>query len=315
MTLGKGDFVTVMGPSGSGKTTLLNILGGLDTPTTGNITFETKTQKANITKMTEAELDRWRNDKIGIVFQSDNLIPNLTALENVNLPMEFLGRKDKKKAVSLLNQLGLADRISHKIHQLSAGERQRVALAASLIFEPKILLADEPTGELDSATLTDVMSLFTEIHKEREIIFFFVTHNPAVAKYGNRFFTLIDGRLEERDEPFSYDDFASHIDEYVVHIDKLSRLHLPYDLLQELDPKESLIALTAIDDNQKLQIVDTDSVEEDLLSKMVLAQVDTKGRILLPPDMRKMFKSKLLTGTFNQESRRINLEERVKNDN
>jgi ABC-type lipoprotein export system ATPase subunit/bifunctional DNA-binding transcriptional regulator/antitoxin component of YhaV-PrlF toxin-antitoxin module len=314
LELKSGDFVTVMGPSGSGKTTLLNLLGGLDYPSAGKIIFEENKKKVNIANLSEGKLDYWRHNKIGIVFQSENLIPHLTALENVSLPLEFLGIKDTEKAVSLLTKLGLGSRLQHRIHQLSAGERQRVALAASLIFEPKILLADEPTGELDSATLAEVMTIFSDIHKQEEIIFFFVTHNPAVAKYGNKFFTLIDGRLENRDTPFSYDDFSSILGEYVVQIDKTYRILVPYDLLNDLGPKESMVALSAIDDNSKLQILVAESVDEELLTDMALAQVDAKGRILLPKDLRNIFKSKLLTGRFDQEAKRIILERRLKND-
>lgn len=314
LELKNGDFVTVMGPSGSGKTTLLNLLGGLDYPSAGKIFFKDKESNINLTSLSETELDYWRHNKIGMVFQSDNLIPHLTALENVNLPLEFLGIKNPEKAKSLLIRLGLESRMKHRIHQLSAGERQRVALAASLVFDPKIILADEPTGELDSSTLTEVMEIFTNFHKQEDIIFFFVTHNPAVAKYGNKFFTLIDGQLEQRDVPFSYDDFSSNLGEFVVQIDKIFRLLLPFDLLHELDPKESMVALSAIDDNSKIQIVDAELIEEEL-SEMSLAQVDKKGRILIPKELRGIFKNKLLTGTFDHDATRIVLERRDKNDN
>ncbi|MHA1226801.1 MAG: ABC transporter ATP-binding protein [Candidatus Hodarchaeales archaeon] len=176
------DFITVMGPSGSGKTTLLNVLGGLDTPSAGDIIYELNGQDpVNITKLTEPQLDAWRHDKIGVIFQTDNLIHHLTALENVQLPLKFLGYENLGRAEEILIRLGLGDRLHHRTHQLSAGERQRVALAAALVFKPSIIFADEPTGELDSYSVKQTMELFKELHREENIIFFLVTHNPIVA--------------------------------------------------------------------------------------------------------------------------------------
>lgn len=306
--LNQNDFITVMGPSGSGKTTLLNVLGGLDTPSAGDIVYENNSYSTNITKLSESQLDSWRHDKIGFVFQSHNLLHHLTALENVELPLKFLGQKNRDQAIELLTQLGLGDRLHHRTYQISAGERQRVALASALVIKPDLLLADEPTGELDSHTVTDVMEIFTQLHKEEDIILFLVTHNPGVAKYGQRFFTLEDGNLTERDEPFSYDDFASSLGEYVVRIDKLHRLVIPHELLRELNPPEGMVQLDLVDDF-KLVIRNADVGESDHESDLLLAQVDSKNRILLPRDMWKsMKKLQRLTGSFDESKRMIILE-------
>ncbi|MHA1995280.1 MAG: ABC transporter ATP-binding protein [Candidatus Hodarchaeales archaeon] len=308
------DFITVMGPSGSGKTTLLNILGGLDSPSAGDIIFEKKSQSVNITKLSESQLDSWRHDKIGVIFQNDSLLHHLTALENVTLPLHFLGEQNGNRAIKLLTRLGLGDRLHHRTYQLSAGERQRVALAAALVIKPDIILADEPTGELDSQTVADVMNIFTQLHKEEEIIFFLVTHNPTVAKYGNRFFTLDDGYLAERDEPFTYDDFASRLGEYKVRIDKHHRLVIPLELLREINPPEGMVQLSMVDNN-KLIITNADLDASDDELDLTLAQVDGKNRVLLPREIWKSMKnSQPLIGLFDETNQRIILEGGSKND-
>lgn len=312
----QNDFITVMGPSGSGKTTLLNILGGLDTPSAGNIIFENSDgYSVNITKLSETQLDYWRYDKIGYVFQSDNLLHHLTALENVELPLKFLGRKDGSRAVDLLTKLGLEDRIHHRTYQLSAGERQRVALASALVIKPDMILADEPTGELDSHTVAEVMKVFQQLHKDEDIIFFLVTHNPLVAAYGNRFFTLDDGYLAERDEAFSYDDFASSLGEYKLRIDKHHRLLMPQQLLQDLSPPEGIVQLNLVEYSKLIISNPAPELEDDDNSDIVLAQVDMKNRILLPRDIWKSIKDiQPLTGSFDESKNRVLLEGGTKNE-
>jgi putative ABC transport system ATP-binding protein len=311
----QNDFITVMGPSGCGKTTLLNILGGLDIPSAGNIIFENSDgYSVNITKLSEPQRDYWRYDKIGYVFQSDNLLHHLTALENVELPLKFLGKKDGTRAIDLLTRLGLGDRVHHRTYQLSAGERQRVALASALVIKPDMILADEPTGELDSQTVAEVMKVFTQLHKEEDIIFFLVTHNPLVAKHGNRFFTLDDGYIAERDEVFSYNDFASTLGEYKVRLDKHHRLLMPQQLLQELSLPEGIVQLF-LEDNSKLIITHATPETSDDESDVNLAQVDIKNRILLPRDIWKALKDKQpLTGSFDDTQQRVVLEGGTKND-
>jgi putative ABC transport system ATP-binding protein len=313
--INQNDFITVMGPSGSGKTTLLNILGGLDTPSAGDIVYENKDGSSiDITQLSESHLDFWRHDKIGFVFQSDNLLHHLTALENVELPLKFLGKKNDDRAIELLTRLGLEDRVHHRTYQLSAGERQRVALASALVIKPDIILADEPTGELDSQTVTDVMEVFTQLHTEEDIIFFLVTHNPLVAKHGNRFFTLDDGYIAERDEAFSYNDFASSLGEYKIRFDKHHRLLMPQQLLQELSPPEGIVQLF-LEDNSKLIVTNAPPDANDDESDINLAQVDMKNRILLPRDIWKSLKDKQpLSGSFDATQQNVVLEGGSKND-
>ena len=303
--ISQNDFITVQGPSGSGKTTLLNIIGGLDTPSAGSITYENNYHSLNITNLSEAQRDKWRYDKIGFVFQSDNLLHHLTALENVELPLKFSGKANGSRATELLTKLGLKDRIHHRTYQLSAGERQRVALAAALVIKPDIILADEPTGELDSQTVSEVMEVFKQLHEEEDIIFFLVTHNPGVAKYGNRFFTLEDGSLTERDEPFSKDDFATNLGEYRVRIDKHHRLIMPHELIRGLDPPEGMVQLL-FDDDSKLTISNADLDESDHDTDIILAQIDKKSRILLPGEIWKSLKDKQpLTGSYDEFEQNI----------
>lgn len=192
LTIKSGEFVAIMGASGSGKSTLMNIIGCLDQPTSGDYHFE----GVNINALSRNECADIRNKKIGFVFQGFNLLPRTSALENVELPLFYdrTGRvKDpKKKAIEALNHVGLGDRISHKSNQLSGGEQQRVAIARALVNQPSIVLADEPTGNLDSVTSIDVMSAFQELN-EQGITILVVTHEPDIAHYAKRIITLRDG--------------------------------------------------------------------------------------------------------------------------
>jgi putative ABC transport system ATP-binding protein len=189
-----GEFVAIMGASGSGKSTLMNIMGCLDRPTSGNCFFE----DVDINVLSRNEYADIRNQKIGFVFQTFNLLPRTSALENVELPL-FYDRTDrvidpKAKAIQALNRVGLGDRIMHKPDQLSGGERQRVAIARALVNQPAIVLADEPTGNLDSLTSVDVMTVFQELN-EQGITIVLVTHEPDIAQYAKRIVTLRDGLI------------------------------------------------------------------------------------------------------------------------
>lgn len=194
LTVQSGEFVAVMGASGSGKSTLMNIIGCLDRPTSGNYFFE----DVDINVLSRNEYADIRNQKIGFVFQTFNLLPRTSALENVELPL-FYDRTgqvidSKDKAIQALNRVGLGDRIMHKPDQLSGGERQRVAIARALVNQPAIVLADEPTGNLDSLTSVDVMTAFQEMN-EQGITIVLVTHEPDIAQYANRIVTLRDGLI------------------------------------------------------------------------------------------------------------------------
>ncbi|MGQ4915934.1 MAG: ATP-binding cassette domain-containing protein [Candidatus Asgardarchaeia archaeon] len=193
----KGEFVTIVGPSGSGKTTLVRIIGGLDKPTAGRIWVD----KKDITRYNEAQLLAYRRKKVGFVWQFGNLIENLTALQNVMLPMKVPGVRTKiknprERAEMLLKRLGLEDRMHHKPYELSGGEAQRVAIAVALANNPAILLGDELTGELDTETAKEVLEYIQELNKEMELTVIIVTHNPFVAKFGERMLRIRDGMFE-----------------------------------------------------------------------------------------------------------------------
>lgn len=190
----RGEYVAIMGPSGSGKSTLMNILGCLDTPTGGSYILNGQ----DVSKMTDDELADIRNKEIGFVFQTFNLLPRTTALDNVALPMIYSGmsKADRvKRATKVLQDVGLADRMDHKPNQLSGGQRQRVAVGRALVNEPSIILADEPTGNLDSKTSLEIMQLFDDIHAAGNTVIL-VTHEEDVASHAHRIIRLRDGMVE-----------------------------------------------------------------------------------------------------------------------
>jgi len=190
----KGEYVAIMGPSGSGKSTLMNLLGCLDTPTSGQYVLNGN----DVSKMSDDELAEIRNKEIGFVFQTFNLLPRTTALENVALPMVYAGfskTERKTRAEEVLTNVGLADRMDHKPNQLSGGQRQRVAVGRALVNKPSIILADEPTGNLDSITSLEIMNLFDEIHAAGNTVIL-VTHEEDVANHAHRIIRLRDGLVE-----------------------------------------------------------------------------------------------------------------------
>lgn len=194
LLINRGEYVALMGPSGSGKSTLMNILGCLDTPTSGSYELNGKL----VSEMHDDELADIRNKEIGFVFQTFNLMPRITALDNVALPMIYSG--DSKavrnaRATEVLGQVGLADRMDHKPNQLSGGQRQRVAVGRALVNKPAIILADEPTGNLDSKTSVEIMNLFDEIHANGNTVIL-VTHEEDIAMHAHRIIRLRDGVIE-----------------------------------------------------------------------------------------------------------------------
>ena len=193
----KGDFVAVMGPSGSGKTTLLTLIGCLDRPTKGRLFLGTK--GTDVTKVPENELFKIRRNNIGFIFQGYNLIPSLSAIENVELPMEGTiksGKERRERARKLLSMVDIADREKHKPAQLSGGEQQRVAIARALANDPNLILADEPTGNLDSETSEGIINVLKRLVTEHNRTVILVTHDYNMAKYANRRITIRDGKLE-----------------------------------------------------------------------------------------------------------------------
>ncbi len=195
LTIQKGEFLSVMGPSGSGKSTLLNLIGGLDQPTGGEIFIDGRPLHG----ISDDELTLIRRRRVGFIFQFFNLLPILTAVENVCLPLLLEGTpfaQIRPKAVELLEKMGLGTRIEHRPEQLSGGEMQRVAIARALVTNPAVLLADEPTGNLDSHTSEDIFLLLKSLHQQGQTIVM-VTHDPRAAAYGSRIITLKDGALSE----------------------------------------------------------------------------------------------------------------------
>jgi len=194
LEIARGAFVVVLGPSGSGKSTLLNMIGCLDLPTKGRVFLEGN----NISKMSEDELAQIRGRKIGFIFQQFNLLQNLNALENVMIPMIFQGKSEKERqerAKSLLNSLELGNRIDHRPTELSGGEQQRIAIARSLANNPEIIVADEPTGNLDSSTGKKIMEILIDLHKNEGKTIIVVTHDPNIANYSNQVVYLKDGKI------------------------------------------------------------------------------------------------------------------------
>lgn len=190
----KNDYVALMGPSGSGKSTLMNILGCLDTPTSGDYILN----GTNVSSLTDNKLAEIRNQEIGFVFQTFNLLPRATALENVALPLIYAGISAddrKERALEVLNEVGLGDRVEHKPNELSGGQRQRVAVARALVNRPSIILADEPTGNLDTKTSVEIMALFEKIHELGNTVIL-VTHEEDIAMHAHRIIRLRDGELE-----------------------------------------------------------------------------------------------------------------------
>ncbi len=192
----QGEFVSIMGPSGSGKSTIMNLLGALDTPTSGNYLLD----GTDVSKLSDDALADVHNQKIGFVFQNFNLLPRTSALQQVELPLIYSGKRNRLQlAERALSLVGLGDRLDHKPSELSGGQQQRVAIARALVNEPSIILADEPTGNLDSKSGIEIMGIFQRLNRESGITVIFVTHDPWIARHTRRVIMLSDGKIVSDD--------------------------------------------------------------------------------------------------------------------
>lgn len=197
ISIKQGEFVAIMGPSGSGKSTLMHILGCLDSPTKGNYSLD----GINVENLSKGKLAKIRNAKIGFVFQTFNLLPHMNVQKNVELPLLYGGMERKQRAqraIEVLNSVGLGDRLTHKPSELSGGQRQRVAIARAIVNRPSIILADEPTGNLDSTSGSDIMAILSDLHKQGNTVIV-VTHDKSIAQIADRIITIIDGKIDNGD--------------------------------------------------------------------------------------------------------------------
>ena len=197
VSIQQGEFVAIIGPSGSGKSTLMHILGCLDSPSKGSYSLD----GINVEKLSKGKLAKIRNTKIGFVFQTFNLLPHINVQKNVELPLLYAGMEKKqreKRAIEVLNSVGLGDRLKHKPSELSGGQRQRVAIARAIVNNPSIILADEPTGNLDSTSGSDIMTIFSNLHAQGNTVIV-VTHDQSIAKKADRVITIIDGKIHNGD--------------------------------------------------------------------------------------------------------------------
>lgn len=254
----RGEFMAIIGSSGSGKSTLLNMLGALDLPSAGKLFVDGK----NLLTMTPSQIKQYKRETVGFVWQNKarNLIPYLTALENVELPMLLKGRRKKRRALELLEAVGLGHRVQNKLHMLSGGEQQRVAIAIALANEPRLLLADEPTGAVDSKTSDQILALFRKLNRELGLTVVIVTHDPDLAKQVDRVVAIRDGKTAsemirkasviEQFAALQSEEFGqpSH-DEFAV-VDKVGRLQLPEQIMEETGVNEKNKVKVTVEDGK-----------------------------------------------------------------
>ncbi|MHA2248956.1 MAG: ABC transporter ATP-binding protein [Candidatus Kariarchaeaceae archaeon] len=269
-----GEILTIVGPSGSGKSTLLNIIGGLDTPSAGKVIHQVDSEEINLSGLTTLQRDQYRSKFVGYLQQKPVLMPQYTSLENVELPLQTRGVfRPRALAKSWLTRLGLDDRLESKPSQLSGGEKQRVSLASALVFNPRILLADEPTAEVDSTTAQQIITLLKELNEEYSITIVIVTHDKRVAQQGKRSLRLEDGKIIET----KLIDLNCKFD---VTCDQYSRITLPPDILEFLQ-QPSLVYVEPRNSEQYL-LWNGEALDDDDFNPQSMISVDKEGRIKLP---------------------------------
>jgi len=247
ITVNDGEMLGIVGASGSGKSTLLNVLGGLDRPTGGRAMVG----RRNLGTLTESMLDEYRLKEVGFVWQhgTRNLIPYLTALENVELPLTLsgkVGKSSRARAVELLELVGLGERMDHRLDELSGGEQQRIAISIALANKPSLLLADEPTGELDTATAQTIYDLLRDLNKRLGLTMVIVSHDPGIAKHVDRVVAVRDGKLASETLRVQKDDGGEHHVELAV-LDSAGRVQLPREYLEQFDIKRRVLIETTED--------------------------------------------------------------------
>ena len=277
LTVRKGDFIAIMGPSGSGKTTLINCLSGLDTPSAGDITYYFNDgREVKLSHLNEKQRDKFRIGKLAVVFQTENLVKSLSAKENAEIPLDFLNIKDKSIIPVVFSSLGIEHRLNHKPDELSGGEKQRVSLACALVYNPQIIIADEPTGELDVDTTEEVMEAFKKV-SDSGVTIIVVTHNPMVAQKAKTKYEMHDGFLRMTGEAVSLSG-----DILAVNEDEFGRLGIPSSWLQQLGIIDDLFGFIRL--NNQLLLVNP--MDKNFDSKNFV-HVDGQGRISLPDDVKK----------------------------
>ncbi|MEX2415160.1 MAG: ABC transporter ATP-binding protein [Paenibacillaceae bacterium] len=265
-----GELLAIIGNSGSGKSTLLNMLGGLDRPSAGNLLVDGK----DMLKFTERDLVKYKRESVGFVWQNNarNLIPYLTALENVELPILLQGRRKRERALELLEAVGLSHRTRNRLSELSGGEQQRVAIAIALANRPKLLLADEPTGSVDSAMAEQILDLFRDLNRSMRLTVVIVTHDPEVARKVDRVVAIRDGKtssefirrksyadeLAELEQGITFDEEETHI-EYAV-LDKAGRLQIPSSYLESIGLKNKNKIQVSLEDGKIILVAPEESM-------------------------------------------------------
>lgn len=269
LKVNKGEFIAILGPSGSGKTSLINCLSGLDLPSAGDIKYFTNGSTINFSKLSEKGRDQFRLGRIANVFQTENLVSSLSAKENAELPLRFLGIKDLSIVPMVFESLGMSHRIDHRPEQLSGGEKQRVSLACSLVYDPLIIFADEPTGELDIDTTEEVMKTFERINSLGTTVIL-VTHNPHVANKAKIRYEMHDGKLRIMGQTITSEKIE-------LIEDKFGRIRIPFSWIESLNISDEIVSFKIEDNTIVVQ-----NPDRGVDKSHIFLHFDGQGRIMIP---------------------------------